>query len=86
MFGAIPKDLFRIHDWRYNILALYLNRVAYIMAWLIDCVVWSLLCYVDNLRNDVVTIGHVPAELVQEASDGKVNEPWPAQINSLVRD
>ncbi|GAB9476783.1 hypothetical protein Gpo141_00013841 [Globisporangium polare] len=50
MFGAIPKDLFRIHDW----------------------------------RNDVVTIGHVPAELVQEASDGKVNEPWPAQINSLL--
>jgi len=37
------------------------------------------------LRNDVVTIGHVPAELVREASDGKVNEPWPAQINTLVR-
>uniref|UniRef100_K3WST1 LarA-like N-terminal domain-containing protein n=1 Tax=Globisporangium ultimum (strain ATCC 200006 / CBS 805.95 / DAOM BR144) TaxID=431595 RepID=K3WST1_GLOUD len=50
MFGSMPHDLFRIHDW----------------------------------RNDVVTIGHVPAELVREASGGKVNEPWPAQINSLL--
>ncbi|POM75651.1 M96 mating-specific protein family [Phytophthora palmivora] len=50
MFGDIPKDLFRVHDW----------------------------------RNDVVTIGQVPAELIQEASDGKVNEPWPAQINKLL--
>lgn len=30
------------------------------------------------------TIGYVPAELVREASDGKVNEPWPAQINTMV--
>ncbi|KAG3170934.1 hypothetical protein PI126_g2102 [Phytophthora idaei] len=50
MFGDIPKDLFRVHDW----------------------------------RNDVVTIGQVPAELIQKASDGKVNEPWPAQINKLL--
>ncbi|KAL7688255.1 putative larA-like protein [Plasmopara halstedii] len=52
MFGDIPKDLFRVHDW----------------------------------RNDVVTIGEVPAELVLKASDGKVNEPWPAQINKLLWD
>ncbi|KAE9032536.1 hypothetical protein PR003_g9465 [Phytophthora rubi] len=50
MFGDIPKDIFRVHDW----------------------------------RNDVVTIGQVPAELIREASDGKVNEPWPAQINKLL--
>lgn len=50
MFGDIPKDLFRVHDW----------------------------------RNNVVTIGEVPAELVKEASDGKVNEPWPAQVNNLI--
>ncbi|RLN95387.1 hypothetical protein BBJ28_00014046 [Nothophytophthora sp. Chile5] len=49
MFGDIPKELFRVHDW----------------------------------RNDVETIGQVPAELIREASDGKVNEPWPAQINKL---
>jgi hypothetical protein len=36
-------------------------------------------------RNDVVTIGEVPKELVFEASDGQVNEPWPAQLNKLVR-
>lgn len=35
-------------------------------------------------RNDVVTIGTVPAELVREASDGHVDEPWPAQLNRLV--
>lgn len=37
-----------------------------------------------NDRKDVVTIGEVPKELVQLASDGKVNEPWPAQLNKLV--
>eukprot|EP00300_Choanocystis_sp_HF-7_P005702 c14227_g1_i3.p1 GENE.c14227_g1_i3~~c14227_g1_i3.p1 ORF type:complete len:465 (+),score=105.64 c14227_g1_i3:47-1441(+) len=35
-------------------------------------------------RNDVVTIGTVPVELVREASDGQVNEEWPAQLNRLV--
>ncbi|KAG7397503.1 hypothetical protein PHYBOEH_000655 [Phytophthora boehmeriae] len=50
MFGDMPKEIFRVHDW----------------------------------RNDVVTIGKVPAELIQKASDGKVNEPWPAQINKLL--
>eukprot|EP00750_Incisomonas_marina_P018469 INCI2965.1.p2 GENE.INCI2965.1~~INCI2965.1.p2 ORF type:complete len:602 (+),score=112.81 INCI2965.1:203-2008(+) len=50
MFGEVPKDLFRVHDW----------------------------------RNDVVKVGEVPAELVREASDGKVSEPWPAQLNKLI--
>lgn len=27
----------------------------------------------------------VPSELVAAASDDKVHEPWPAQINKLVR-
>ncbi|DAZ97212.1 TPA: hypothetical protein N0F65_003843 [Lagenidium giganteum] len=39
---------------------------------------------VHDWRNDVATIGEVPAELIREASDGKVNEPWPAQINNLL--
>ncbi|CAM9343209.1 unnamed protein product [Discosporangium mesarthrocarpum] len=50
MFGDIPAALFRVHDW----------------------------------RNDVVTIGHIPAEVVREASDGHLDEPWPAQLNKLV--
>jgi len=51
MFGnSIPMTLFRVHDW----------------------------------RNDVVEIGKVPKELVQAASDGKVQEEWPAQLNKLV--
>ncbi|CAN0153820.1 unnamed protein product [Ascophyllum nodosum] len=50
MFGIVPEELFRIHDW----------------------------------RNDVVTIGHVPAEVVKEASLGHLDTPWPAQINRLV--
>ena len=50
MFPGLPQNLFRVHDW----------------------------------RNDVVTIGHVPAEMVRQASDGKVDEPWPAQLNKLV--
>ena len=31
-----------------------------------------------------VKVGEVPAELVREASDGKVSEPWPAQLNKLI--
>jgi len=50
MFGDMPAEIFREHNW----------------------------------RTDVVTIGTVPAEMVAAASDGRVNEPWPAQLNKLV--
>ena len=50
MFPGVPKDLFRVHDW----------------------------------RNDVVTIGHVPAEFVARATEGVYREPWPVQLNRLV--
>jgi len=52
MFGATPRDLFRVHDW----------------------------------RNDVVTLGEVPGEFMQEVSEGKLDYTWPAQVNKLVRD
>jgi len=39
---------------------------------------------VHDWRNDVVTIGHVPSELVLAATRGMVDEPWPAQLNKLV--
>ena len=52
MFTGVPKDLFRVHDW----------------------------------RNDVVTIGEVPAEYVKKVSEGKVDYPWPAQVNKLLID
>ncbi|MBN1908377.1 MAG: DUF2088 domain-containing protein, partial [Pirellulales bacterium] len=35
-------------------------------------------------RNDVVTIGHVPAEFVTEATEGVWTRPWPVQLNRLV--
>ena len=35
-------------------------------------------------RNDVVTVGIVPAEFVKEVSGGAVNFPWPAQVNKLL--
>lgn len=50
MFGTTPKNLFRDHDW----------------------------------RNDVVTLGTVPAEFVSEVSEGAVNYSWPAQVNKLL--
>jgi nickel-dependent lactate racemase len=51
MFGQVPKDLFRVHDW----------------------------------RNDVTTLGTVPAEFVKEVSEGVCDFSWPAQVNrSLV--
>ena len=40
---------------------------------------------VHDWRNDVVTIGHVSAEMVETATAGMVkNRPWPAQLNQLV--
>jgi len=50
MFPAVPKDLFRVHNW----------------------------------RTDVETLGEVPAEYILEQSEGKLNYPWPAQVNRLI--
>ncbi len=52
MFGKTPKNLFREHDW----------------------------------RNDVLTLGEVPADYVKEVSEGMVNFTWPAQVNKLLVD
>src|ERR1035437_5313681 len=35
-------------------------------------------------RNDVVTVGIVPAQFVKEVSEGAVEFPWPAQVNKLL--
>ncbi|MCP4311659.1 MAG: DUF2088 domain-containing protein [Bacteroidetes bacterium] len=50
MFGPVPASLFRVHDW----------------------------------RNDVVTLGEVPASFVESVSEGRVSSPWPAQVNRLL--
>lgn len=50
MFGKIPLDLFRVHNW----------------------------------RNDIITLGNVPAEFVKEQTDGLVDFSWPAQVNKLL--
>jgi nickel-dependent lactate racemase len=50
MFGKVPHNLFRPHDW----------------------------------RNDIVTLGEVPAEFVKQVSEGRVSYPWPAQVNKLL--
>jgi nickel-dependent lactate racemase len=50
MFGKTPRNLFRDHDW----------------------------------RNDVITLGTVPAEFVKEVSGGAVDYDWPAQVNKLL--
>lgn len=42
--------------------------------------------YVHDWRNDVVTIGEVPASMVEEATRGMLDRPWPAQLNKLVWD
>ena len=52
MFGRVPRGLFRVHDW----------------------------------RRDVVTLGEVPGELIAEVSEGKLDYPWPAEVNGLLRD
>ena len=35
-------------------------------------------------RNDVVTLGTVPAAYVKEVSEGAVDFPWPVQVNKLL--
>ena len=52
MFGHTPKELFRVHDW----------------------------------RNDVVTVGRVPASYIEEVSEGRLHYDWPAQVNKLLLD
>eukprot|EP00985_Skeletonema_marinoi_P019413 scaffold11122_cov128-Skeletonema_marinoi.AAC.4 len=39
---------------------------------------------VHNWRDDVVTIGFAPEEMVEKATHGMVREKWPAQLNKLV--
>ncbi len=39
---------------------------------------------VHNWRKDVVTLGEVPGEYLNEISDGKIDYSWPAQVNRLV--
>ena len=50
MYKGVPKSLFRIHDW----------------------------------RKDVVTAGVVPGDFVSKITEGKVDYPWPAQLNKLI--
>ena len=41
---------------------------------------------VHDWRNDVVTVGEVPASYVHELSEGRVDFSWPAQVNKLLLD
>jgi len=50
MFGDTPLNLFRVHDW----------------------------------RNDIVTLGEVPAEFIHKQSEGKLDYSWKAQVNKLL--
>ena len=50
MFGHTPSELFRVHDW----------------------------------RNDVVTVGEVPAEYIEKVSEGRLHYSWKAQVNKLL--
>ncbi len=50
MYGKVPSSLFRVHDW----------------------------------RNDVVTLGEVPAAFLERVSEGRISYSWPAQVNRLL--
>lgn len=50
MFGNVPRDRFRVHDW----------------------------------RNGLVTLGEVSAAFIREQSEGKLDFPWPAQVDRLL--
>ncbi|MEM9186110.1 MAG: lactate racemase domain-containing protein [Planctomycetota bacterium] len=50
MYPTVPRDLFRVHRW----------------------------------REDIVTLGQVPADYVDKQTEGAWSEAWPAQTNKLV--
>ncbi len=52
MYGRTPRALFRVHNW----------------------------------RDDIVTLGEVPGEFLEEVSEGRLSYGWPAQVNRLLRD
>ncbi len=39
---------------------------------------------VHHWREDVVTLGEVPSEIIREESEGRLAYPWPAQVNRLL--
>lgn len=41
---------------------------------------------VHDWRNDVVTVGEVPASFVKTITEGKLDYSWPAQVNKLLLD
>lgn len=50
MYPGIPLELFRVHNW----------------------------------RNDLITLGEVPADFIKEVSEGKLNYSWLAQVNKIL--
>src|SRR5271165_3989182 len=42
------------------------------------------LFHVHNWRTDIETLGEVPAEFIEEQSEGKLCYAWPAQVNRLI--
>lgn len=50
MYPGVPRSLFRVHNW----------------------------------RDDVVTVGTVPASYIKEVSGGVVDYDWPAQVNKML--
>ena len=42
------------------------------------------LFHIHNWRTDIETLGEVPAEFIREQSEGKLDFPWPAQVNHLI--
>ncbi len=50
MFGHIPQERFKVHNW----------------------------------KEDLVTLGRVPQEYVEQVSEGRVHYDWPAQVNKLL--
>lgn len=39
---------------------------------------------VHRWKEDLTTLGEVPAEFLKEVSEGRVSYPWPAQVNKLL--
>ncbi|HEY3705757.1 MAG TPA: lactate racemase domain-containing protein [Terracidiphilus sp.] len=39
---------------------------------------------VHNWRTDIETLGEVPADYIREQSEGKLDYPWPAQVNKHI--
>ena len=99
MFGEVPESLFRVHDWRNDVVTIGHVPPEMVSVFVSVCLSVCpptckplLIPSIQRRRRRQTHASNLPSSLlpfpsqVLAASDGKLNEPWPAQLNKLMVD